>query len=192
MTFVYCLITELFCFSFHFHSQILWSPHSFVKTSKHPSKWGKRERALKERQQDSASNWKGDRIVWSWLWLHICNICLWGGGDKIRFAMTDVSCICPESPGACRPAGGGWRMCWCPLCRFPRQPPDSRGSGLRALARHCNCSNTGWRLDRGWVRHLLSDCLNTIVVIRCPVCLWEAVYVVNYSDQGLSLAMKIV
>ena len=82
MTFVYCLITEIFCFSFHFHSQILWSPHSFVKTSKHPSKWGKRERALKERQQDSASNWKGDRIVWSWLWLHICNICLWGGAIK--------------------------------------------------------------------------------------------------------------
>ena len=127
MTFVYCLITELLCFSFHFHSQILWSPRSFVKTSKHPSKWGKRERALKERQQDSASNWKGDRIVWSWLWLHICDICFWSGGDKIRFAMTDVSCICPESPGACRPAGG-WRMCWCPLCRFPRQPPEAPAS----------------------------------------------------------------
>ena len=86
-----------------------------------------------------------------------------------------------------RAADGG-----CVGVLYAGSPASLQSSGLRALARHCNCSNTGWRLDRGWVRHLLSDCLNTIVVIRCPVVLWEAVYVVNYSDQGLSLAMKIV
>ena len=90
-----------------------------------------------------------------------------------------------------RAADGG-----CVGVLYAGSPASLQSSGLRALARHCNCSNTGWRLDRGWVRHLLStlipDCLNTIVVIRCPVCLCEAVHVVNYSDQGLSLAMKIV
>ena len=91
-----------------------------------------------------------------------------------------------------RAADGG-----CVGVLYAGSPASLQSSGLRALARHCNCSNTGWRLDRGWARHLLStliipDCLNTIVVIRCPVVLWEAVYVVNYSDQGLSLAMKIV
>ena len=193
MTFVYCLITELFCFSFHFHSQILWSPRSFVKTSKHPSKWGKRERALKERQQDSASNWKGDRIVWSWLWLHICNICLWGWAIKydLLWQMSLASVRKVRARAGRRAADGG-----CVGVLYAGSPASLQSSGLRALARHCNCSNTGWRLDRGWARHLLStlipDCQNTIVVIRCPVVLWEAVYVVNYSDQGLSLAMKIV
>ena len=88
-----------------------------------------------------------------------------------------------------RAADGG-----CVGVLYAGSPASLQSSGLRAPARHCNCSNTGWRLDRGWVRHLLSTlipyCQNTIstlrpLVIRCPACLWEAVYIVTYSDQGL-------
>ena len=83
-----------------------------------------------------------------------------------------------------RGADGG-----CVRVLYAGSPASLQSSGLRSVARHCNCSNTGWRLDRGWARHLLStltpDCLNTIAVIRCSVCLCECEAVVRCSASYL-------